>query len=289
MAAATALLWGLLPIALKVAVGWVAVLTIVWVRFALAWLVLAGMVGRRDRRRLAVLRRPPVLALAAGLMLLANYILFLAAVDRTSPSNAQVLIQLAPLLLAILGVIVFRERLSATRLVGATVAVIGLVLFQRDQIAGLLSDPGRHLDGDLMLLGAAVSWALYAVFTKVLARRGMRPQDLNLVLYAVPVVALPLFVDWGRLASLTPGPWILLVALGLNTLLAYGAMGEALARLPAHEVSLVITLNPVITLTAMAVLSALQVGWIEPDRVGAMGFLAAAMVLGGVVAALRRP
>lgn len=287
MAGLTALLWGFLAIALKVAVAQVDVPTIVWFRFTSAFVALAILVGRRDRARLAIVTRPPVLALVAAALLLGNYLLYLSAVDRTTPSNAQVLIQVAPLLLAGFGVLCFGERLARVQLIGVGLAVGGFVLFHRDQLGRLLGATERYTDGNLMVLGAAVTWAGYAVLQKLLARRGRAPQDLNLVFYALPAVVLLPMARFDQLAALSPGGWALMGFLGLNTLVAYGALGEALKRLPAHEVSLVITLNPLITLVTMATLGALEVSWIAPDRVGPVGWIAALMVVCGVIQVLR--
>lgn len=259
-----------------------------WFRFTAAFAILALLVGRRDRRRLVVLRRPPPLALAAAVLLLANYLCFLWALDHTTPSNAQVLIQLAPLLLAGCGVLVFGETMNRAQLLAVGVAVVGFGLFYRDQLSQLVGDSERYVTGNAILLVAAVSWALYAVLQKVLTRRGHAPQDLNLVLYALPAVALLPFADFSVLAGLSAGWWALLVFLALNTLVAYGALGEALKRLPAHEVSLVITCNPLMTLAAMATLGALDVAWIAPDRVGPLGWVAAGLVIGGVARALSK-
>ena len=287
MAGTTALLWGFLAIALKVAVADVDVPTIVWFRFTFAFTALALIVGRRRPGRLAILKRPPPLAVLAGACLLTNYLGFISAVDRTTPSNAQVLIQVAPLLLAGLGVVCFGERLARAQLIGVALAVGGFALFHSDQLGRLLGATERYREGNLMVLGAAVAWAGYAVLQKLLSRRGHAPQDLNLVFYALPALVLLPVVRFEQLAALTPGGWVLMVFLGLNTLVAYGALGEALKRLPAHEVSLVITLNPLITLVTMAILGALEVTWIAPDRVGPVGWIAALAVVSGVIQVLR--
>jgi len=289
MAASTALLWGVLAIALEVALAWVPAVTIVWFRFVVAFATLALYVALRTPRRLAILVRPPPLALLSSLALTGNYIGFMYGVDLTSPSNAQVLIQLAPLLLALAGVLCFGERLTGRQLLFGLVAASGLALFLRDQGAAL-DDSAAHqqLAGDLWVVFAAVSWAVYAALQKLLVRRGSSPQDLNLVLYLVPALALLPFVEPGPLAALTAGQWALMLFLGLNTLLAYGALAEALQRLPAHEVSVIIVCNPLITLFGMGLLSVLDVAWIQPDHVGPAGYFACGVVLVGVLGFLRR-
>ena len=290
MAATTAVLWGFLAIALKVALGRVPTVTIVWFRFAVAFPLLCLLVGARRPSRLAILARPPVLGVLSAVGLTANYVTYLMGVDMTSPSNAQVLIQLAPLLLAGTGVLWFGERLTRRQMGWGLVALAGMVLFYRDQLGQLVGEgASRHLEGNLWIVVGAVSWTAYAALQKLVVARGASPQDLNLVLYLLPCLVLWPWVEWDALAALSPAWWGLMAFLGLNTLLAYGALGEALKRLPAHEVSLIIICNPLITLVTMAVLTALEVSWIAPDRVGLTGYLAGGVVVLGVFGFLRKP
>ncbi len=142
--------------------------------------------------------------------------------------------------------------------------------------------------GNLMLLGAAIAWATYAVLQKLLVLRGRAPQDLNLLLYALPALVLVPWVDFELLFAMSPGLWLLMLFLALNTLLAYGALGEALARLPAYQVSLIITLNPLITLATMAGLRAARVSWVPADQVSWIGYGAALLVVLGIAQVLRR-
>ena len=137
--------------------------------------------------------------------------------------------------------------------------------------------------GNLIILGAALAWAIYAALQKLLTSRGHSPQDLNLVFYLLPALSLWPWTDFRLLAELSPGMWLLMAFLGANTLFAYGFLGEALKRLPAWQVSLIITLNPLITLTAMAALGTLELDWVPADHVGTLGYGAALMVVSGVI------
>jgi len=288
MAGLTALLWGFLAIAMKVATESVPVLTIVWFRFSFAFCLLVLFVGRRDMRRLSILRRPPVLGLLAAAALTTNYLAYLAGLEKTTPSNAQILVQTAPLMLAVVGMVLFRERLSKVQLTGLGVAILGFALFSLDQRqAGIVDAPDLTL-GNWMILGAAVAWVVYAALQKRLSMRGWAPQDLNLLLYLLPAATLWPLVDLRLLAGLSPGMWLLLAFLGANTLFAYGALGEALKRLPAYQVSVVITMNPLITLATMAALRRLDAPWVPEDSVGVMGYAAALLVVAGIILVLRR-
>jgi drug/metabolite transporter (DMT)-like permease len=268
---------------MKVATREVPVLTIVWFRFSFAFLFLALFVARRRAGRLRVLVRPPLLGVLAALALTLNYIGYLAGLDRTTPSNAQILIQTAPLMLALIGVFFFKERMNRGQVVGVLVALSGFFLFALDQHHSRSVAASTFWTGNLIIFGAALAWALYAALQKVLTQRGHAPQDLNLVFYLLPALLLVPWADFGVLRELSLGLWLLMAFLGANTLLAYGFLGEALERLPAWQVSLIITLNPLITLASMAVLGALELDWVPADHVGTLGYGAALMVVGGVV------
>jgi drug/metabolite transporter (DMT)-like permease len=288
MAGSCAFLWGFLAIAMKIASEEVPTATIVWFRFTLAFAALALLIGARRPQRLRILAAPPLLGLVAALALLLNYLGYLGGLAMTTPSFAQILIQTAPLFLAIAGVVIFRERLSRAQALGALLAVGGFVLFYLDQHEAQVVPRDALLRGNLVLLGAAVAWATYAVLQKVLVSRGCAPQDLNLLLYALPALVLVPWVDFELLRGLGWGMWLLMIFLAANTLLAYGALGEALARLPAYQVSLIITLNPLITLSAMACLRAAGVSWVPADRVSWVGYVAALLVVIGIFQVLLR-
>ena len=48
------------------------------------------------------------------------------------------------------------------------------------------------------------------------------------------------------------GIWAVLIFLGVNTFIAYGALAYALKYLDANKVSVIITMNPIITFLALA-------------------------------------
>ena len=77
--------------------------------------------------------------------------------------------------------------------------------------------------------------------------------------------------------------WGVLIFLGVNTLLAYGSLGYALKYLEANKVSVIITLNPIITFSAMAILMALEVSWIVHENFTFVSIAGASLVISGAV------
>ena len=287
-AATTAFLWGFLAIAMKVAAQHVPVFTIVWFRFTFAFGALFVWFALRNPVHLNILRKPPLLAIVGALMLTANYLAYLGGLDHTTPTNAQILIQTAPLMLALVGIVAFKERLVRAQWIGVVMALTGFALFATDQHRGQVIARDDWWIGNGLIFFAAVAWAAYAVCAKVLGHRGIPPQKLNLFLYAVPAATLWIWADFEILSSLSWKMWLLMAFLGANTLVAYGCLGEAFKRIPAYQVSLIITLNPLITLVSMAILGTLHLDWVPKDKVGTLGYSAALLVVAGVMQVLRK-
>lgn len=286
MAALTASLWGFLAIAMKVATEQVPVMTIVWFRFTFAFAFLGVWMAVKAPKRLVILRKPPKLLLVSAVGLTFNYLGYLAGLHHTTPSNAQILIQTAPLMLAMVGIFVFKERLVRAQWLGVVVSLVGFSLFAWDQSSGGVVSAENFLRGNLLIFFGAVTWVVYAATAKYLGGIGHNPQDLNLVIYGLPAVTLWWFADFGVLAAMDWKLWVLMAFLGANTLVAYGALGEAFKRLPAYQVSLIITLNPLITLATMAALKPFSPSWLPADQVGVLGYGAALLVVGGVIQVL---
>jgi len=76
---------------------------------------------------------------------------------------------------------------------------------------------------------------------------------------------------------------LILIVLGLNTLLAYGALAEAVECIPLSLISILITLNPLITLGGMWILNTLGVGTLPTENISWSGYLGSGMAVSGVV------
>jgi drug/metabolite transporter (DMT)-like permease len=285
-ASATALLWGFLAIILKVTVRHVEPITVAWVRFVIAFVLLTIFLQRKDPGSLRILSKPPLLGVIAAIGLGLNYVGYIKGVELTTPSNAQIIIQIAPVLLAIVGLIFFKEKLTRIQATGFLLAIAGFVLFYQDQLTNLLSSTDTYNKGILIVVGAAFTWVVYASLQKILVR-SIPTQRINLIIYGVPSLLLLPFVDYEGFLNLPLWVWPVLIFLGINTLLAYGFLAEAFKHIEANKVGIIITLNPMITIATMLVLTYMEVSWIEPERMSIPGFIGALLVVSGAILAVR--
>ncbi len=281
LALVTAGCWATLPIALKYTLETLDVYTLTWFRFVVAlfgvgaWLVLRkGLGGFRGLGG-----RHWLLLGVAAVMLIGNYVFYLAGLDYTTPATAQLLIQLAPLLMAVGGVIVFRERFGALQWLGLIALTAGLWFFYRDQLVAQGGGPD-FVKGCLILVLGAVVWAVYALAQKQLLDRLSSPAIL-LFIYAVASVLLLPLASPAKLALLDGAHWIALLYCAFNTLAAYGAFAEALAHWEASRVSVVLAVTPLLTLLTVHVVHAFAPNLVAAERLGWIGWTGAALVVAG--------
>ena len=137
-ASITAFFWGFLAIALKVGTYEFQIITIVWFRFAFAFVILFSFFLITDKKQLKILIRPPLLLVLAALGLAINYFGYTKGVELTSPNTAQVVIQFGPILLGVVGVVFFKEKINLRQAGGFSIAFLGLALFYFNQVSTIL-------------------------------------------------------------------------------------------------------------------------------------------------------
>ncbi len=281
LALVTTACWATLPIALKLALEVLDPVTLTWARFVFAALVTLAWLAARGRLRdfRALGRVDWALLAVASVGLLGNYLFYLFGVDDTSPGNAQLLIQAAPLLMALGAMIVFGERYVGLQWLGLAGVVAGLALFAggqwRVQTAG-----SAYVAGSAWVLLAAVVWAFYALAQKQLLLRLSAFGILGFI-FVVAAIALTPFAHPAALLQLDARHWGLLAYCSVNTLVAYGAFAAALAHWQASRVSLVLAVTPVLTLLSALVVAAWWPGLLAAERVSMAGWTGALLVVAG--------
>ena len=267
LALVTVVCWSVLPITLRIASRQLDPYTLTWYRFAVSAIVLFAVLGMRRTlpalSRIRVPRSAGLIVLAtAGLV--ANYVLYLVSLSYVSPTISTVITQLGPLLLMLGGVVLFHERMSRTQTIGVVLLVVGLFLFFNRRLVELMDISGRAGIGAIILLVASVVWAVYGLAQKVLLERFTSPQILLMIYIGASLVLLPFTAP----LSVKGLPLLELVMLGLsalNTLVAYGALAEALHRAGATTVGAVLAVSPVASLIVTWASNRISPGFFAPD------------------------
>lgn len=288
LALTTAVLWGMLPIALKVVLTELSANTITWVRFLVAAIFVVLVLWKQQNLpKLGKLKgKARTLMLIAVAGLLSNYILYLMGLNLLTAETAQVVIQLAPFLMMLGGIFIFRERLLLWQKIGAATLVAGLLLFFNDRLLLLVTQLGQDSFGILLVIIAAFTWAAYALAQKQLLMHFNSQQIMAFIYVAGALCFLPV-IDIAPVFELSLLHWALLLFCCLNTIVAYGAFAEALEHWEASKVSAVLAITPLLTILFANLAAWLWPGAPEPEALNLLAVLGAVLVVfGSAVTAL---
>lgn len=258
-------------------------------RFAIAALVLMALVARQARRRGEAVPVPrslrEVLALSSlGLTGIFCYnAFFFSGLKLTGAANGSLIVAINPLLTAVLSAWWLRERIRPLQGAGLAVSLAGVgVIVTRGDLGVLRTLTFNH--GDLLLLGAPLSWAAYSI----LGKRAMGTFSplvattyaaLSGTLLLIPAAVLEALAGAGPHRFSFLG-WLAILQLALlGTVLGFVWWYEGVQALGASRAALFINLVPVFGTLLAALLLGERLGW--PQLWG--GMLVIAGVCGGTV------
>lgn len=262
-------LWGTSFMATKTALSGLAPMTVIWLRMALASLLVLLF-----RKRLPVPNyRPGDWKILLLLCLMQPCLYFLLegyAISLTTSSQAGMISALVPLLVAVGAWAILKEPMSPAGVAGLLVSIGGVVWLS---MAGAPDEsaPNPAL-GNLLEVGAMVAAAIYMVVMKRLSARYSTWWLTGMQCVAGTIFFLPgaFLSDLGSAVSMTA--WLSVGYLGFFvTLGAFGLYNMAMSMMPAGKAAMAINMvSPV----------ALVSGWLMLGETMTMGQLAACVVVG---------
>jgi drug/metabolite transporter (DMT)-like permease len=278
----TVILWGVLPIALAVVLKKLDIYTINLFRFATAFSLLGCYLAQQGNLpKITQLRSVPTYLFAIAILgLMGNYIFFVMGLKATSPSHAEVMIQLAGVFLSLGGLVIFKERYTRYQWMGVGILIAGFIGFFYEQLKVLAADSERYINGSMMLIVAAVTWAIYALIQKQLLTR-LDSTHIMWIIYGACGLLFLTVAKPETLLQLNAIEWIALIFCGLNTVIAYGAFAESLQHLEASRVSAILALAPIFTIVSMSLTTWLAPGLVTPEYITPLGLFGAILVVTG--------
>ncbi|WP_392439905.1 DMT family transporter [Edwardsiella piscicida] len=285
LALTTAIFWGALPIAMKQVLPDMAPETIVWYRFSMAALGLGSVLclrGQLPPLRVFRQRRWLLLLSVATAGLLGNFILFSTSLQYLSPTTSQVIGQLSPVGLMFASVLVLKERMRPAQVIGAALLIGGLLLFFNTSLAEIFTRLTDYTLGVLLGMAAAGVWVCYGIAQKVLLRR-LASQQILCLLYALCAICLWPLAQPGQIYQLSGWQLLCLLFCGVNTLVGYGALAEAMVRWQVAKVGAIVTLTPLFTLMFSDVLALAWPETFMTPSLNTVGYIGAFVVVAGAM------
>ena len=229
-------LWGGMYVVSRLTFDAVPPITLGLVRLLIGLAVLGAVL-----RRLPALRDPRLAGL--GALLAGTLMLQFWGTDLAGAAAGSLLTLLTPVFVAVLAPLFLREQTRSRQWAGIGVALAGAVA-----VSGGATGPS--LLGDLLLVGASLTWAAYTVFGAPLVRRlGALEITVGASVWAVPLMIPGTAVELlaGRHLALTGGAILGALYLGVfATALAWWAWYRGVERLPAVTASIFFLAQPVV-------------------------------------------
>ncbi|MGO1549996.1 MAG: DMT family transporter, partial [Nesterenkonia sp.] len=257
-------------------------ITVTFFRLVIAAVVLLPLAWRPAWEHRATFRRHagPLLVLTlTGVTFFSTFIY--GALQFTSATNVSVLEALIPVATAVLAAWLLRERLRLVQWVGVLISFAGALWVV---LAGAGEGLGGWNSGDLIMIGAILSWAVYSVAV----RRYMHllPEFSTVfVMTALSVVVLTpvVGIEWAVVGVPDLGQWSYwpgLAYLGIfPSVIALLLYNRAVAVLGASQAAVFLNFLPVVTMIgAYAFLS---------ETINAAQIIGAALVISGVLLTTR--
>ncbi len=146
--------------------------TFAFYRFILASSVLLTLNWLRMRRKRKKVKVRPIeksdylKIFGLGVLIIPfNQVAYLFGQSLTTASHGALLFATSPIWLFLAGLLLLNEKFVLRRVVGVILGIAGVVIILR---GGAVELDGRHLLGDLIILGAVLAWVFYTVLGKPL-------------------------------------------------------------------------------------------------------------------------
>jgi drug/metabolite transporter (DMT)-like permease len=289
LAMTTAIMWGLLPLALKSVLVLMDAYTITWYRFVFAAFFVTLFLSATRKIPSSALQQISVMKrlLLAATLLSFNYILYLISLHYIPVETAQMLIQMAPFFMLLGSVVVMKEHFSRGQMVGSLVLISGLLLFFNQQFinsSGINSND--FLLGFIIMFGAAITWAAYAIIQKQMLHHYSSNQIMWCIYLLSAVFFLPL-ASPEKIKSLDDTALLLLLFCCANTLIAYGTFAKSLAYLSTAKVSATLAITPLLTVMFATIAEQIWPTAFQAQQLNALAYIGASfVVLGSMLTAL---
>ncbi|MFI8671636.1 MULTISPECIES: DMT family transporter [Bacillus cereus group] len=163
-------IWGGMYVVSKYVLDFIPPLTLVWLRFIIAFVVLYMIlkITEKKQKKTVTIRKKDWL-LFAWIGFIGYFISITCQFIGTKLSDAHtgsLVTSATPAFMVIFAAIILKEKLTARRLLSTIIATIGVII-----VIGWDIEIGSYFIGTIILVGAAITWALLSIYVKIASAR----------------------------------------------------------------------------------------------------------------------
>ena len=242
------ILWGASFVATKSLLDSLTPLSIIYIRLAFG-LAFAFMIAFFRKRDFLIKKKDIKGIFILAIISISHLWIQVTGMQFTSASNTGWIIGIVPAIMAIMGFLFYKERMSSVQITGAIIAFSGLLLLISKGDIKSINFISNY--GDILVLGSAFTWSIYSFFGRKVTLN-YPPSMTILYLFLIMLVLLSPFTISSDFFSsvylLSAIDWIALIFLGIFCSgLAYVLWAEAMNELPANRVGAFLYLEPFVT------------------------------------------
>ncbi len=243
--------WGVSFIATKIALDELAPLTIIFLRLILASILLAFLaISSNKKFDLSWKNHGNIFILA----LIAVFHLWIqvTGMQYTTAANTGWIIGTAPIFMAIVGFVAFKESLTPIRIFGILLAFFGLLLLISK--GDLSSIDFLSNKGDFLILASAFTWSVYSVVNKKISLSYSPLLTILFLFLMMAVIISPFTINEHSIQSvnnLSVKGWFVILFLGIFCSgVGYVLWAQALKEMDSVTVGAFLYFEPFVTVFA---------------------------------------
>ncbi|MBO1581478.1 DMT family transporter [Bacillus sp. XF8] len=163
-------IWGGMYVVSKYVLDFVPPLTLVWLRFIIAFFVLymiLKITERKNKKKIHIHKRDWLLFAWIGFI--GYFISITCQFIGTKLSDAHtgsLVTSATPAFMVVFAALILKEKLTARRILSTILATIGVIT-----VIGWDIEVGSYFIGTIILVGAAITWALLSIYVKIASSR----------------------------------------------------------------------------------------------------------------------
>jgi drug/metabolite transporter (DMT)-like permease len=240
--------WGASFVATKTVLLEIKPVTIIILRLLLASILLT-IIALSTRRKFSINPKSHGWIFILALVAVLHLWIQVTGLQYTTASNTGWIIGTAPVFIALLGLVFYKEKITLIQLAGILIAILGLLmLIGKGDIANVDLIENK---GDLLVLGSAFTWGVYSMVNKKISLSCSPLMTILYLFLMMSIIIIPFNLSSQTINSvvnLSLTGWISILFLGLFCSgIAYVIWAQALRDMEAAKVSAFLYFEPFVT------------------------------------------
>lgn len=243
--------WGTSFVATKDLLYEIKPVTIIILRLILAVALLTS-IALYTKRKFAINLKSHSWIFILALVAVFHLWIQVTGLQYTTASNTGWIIGTAPVFMAVLGFIFYKEKISLLQISGIVVAIAGLLLLiGKGDITNISLIENK---GDLLVLASAFTWGVYSMVNKKISLDYSPLMTILYLFLMMAIIIIPFNLDSETISSvnnLSPVSWMWVLFLGIFCSgIAYVIWAQALRDMESAKVGAFLYFEPLVTVIA---------------------------------------